>query len=64
MKIKVTFTVDTEDGEYEMKFDNISSPGEPMSFEIIKKAFQKITEAVERDIMGMPKWDEPIRGDN
>lgn len=46
MKARIILDVDTETGDYEMQFRNVSKPGEPMDagriMELVRRAFAQV----------------------
>lgn len=51
MKAKVTIEVDTDSGDYELRFQNLSKPGEPMDagkiMEMVRRALNQVAGRVE-----------------
>jgi len=52
MKVKCELVFDISSGEYEMKFWNLSQPGEEMSGNAIRSQLKKIFKSWEQEVDG------------
>jgi hypothetical protein len=59
MKVRVETTLDTETGDYEMKFFNVSHPGEAMDYMNIRDMLSKVFVDFTKRIDGVDDEDLP-----
>ena len=65
MKIKVEIEIDIPAGNYELTWHNLSSPGEPMDFNILQEALRRILADFTKQVGGEIKVEAPkTRKDN
>lgn len=64
MQIGIVITVDTKTGDYEMKFNNVSHPGEPMDYWMITEALRRVLNDFTNQVDNMgPDSNDSIKKD-
>lgn len=60
MKVRVTIEFDTTSGDYEVQYNNLSSPGEPIDFGVVSRALDRVLghhgKAMEDDTADEEAW--------